>query len=238
MKKIEPPKEEQAPAYMSMYSSLWCIMLAFFVTLLSMGQQRTEDFKKGVGEIKNAFGMESGFGLMQYIRGHRLDKPGASVDSRRQDQDEEPEERAALIGFFKNMLWREGLSSVSILDVRIDETGANVILQTPIEFSGTSANLSLDVRKFLNKISTLFYNRPDLDIRIDCLTNLDGREDGIVLALERASAVTRYLSGECRIAENRLSSLGYGSTRFMNYLPDSSIKEAVLFSVRKNKNEG
>ncbi len=238
MKKREPSREEQAPGYMVMYSALWCIMLAFFVSVLSMGRQKTDDFKKGVGEIRNAFGVEGGFGLLQFMRGHRMDESGARIESRRNDSKEEQDERAALIGFFKNMLWREGLSSVAILDVRVDALGANVILQTPIVFSPGDASLSADARKFLNKIGTLFYNRPDLSIEVICMTTPPAGSEDIVPALERASAVTRYLSEECRIPEARIASLGYGSTRFMAYLPDTMVDQTVLFSVRKRKEAG
>ncbi|MDD4734795.1 MAG: flagellar motor protein MotB [Kiritimatiellae bacterium] len=239
MKKREPSKEEQAPAYMVMYSSLWCIMLAFFVSVLSMGHQRTEDFKKGVGEIRNAFGVEGGFGLLQFMRGHRMDESGARLESRRRDSQDEQEERAALIGFFKNMLWREGLSSVAILDVRVDSLGANVILQTPIEFVEGDAGLSVEARKFLNKIGTLFYNRPDLTVEIMSMSVPPvGDGEDIVPALERATAVTRYMMEECRIPSTRLDSLGYGSTRFMSYLPDTKVSQVMLFSVRKRKNAG
>jgi chemotaxis protein MotB len=238
METPKPPKEDQAPAYMTMYASLWCIMLAFFVTLLSMGQQRTEEFKEGLGQIQNAFGREGGFGLLQFMRGHRMTRPGANLDSRREDT-ADPQDRAELIGFFKNMLWREGLSSVAILDVKVDSGGANVILQTPIEFQADYANLSMEDRKFLNKIGAIFYNRSDLSIRVDCYTRpSEDDSNDMILALERASAVTRYLAGECRISENRLSSLGYGSTRFMLYLPETNIQQTVVFSVRKARQNG
>ena len=239
MKKRKAPKEEQAPAYMVMYSSLWCIMLAFFVSVLSMGRQRTDDFKKGVGEIRNAFGVEGGFGLLQFMRGHRMDESGAQLESRRRDSDEEQDERAALIGFFKNMLWREGLSSVAILDVRVDSLGANVILQTPIEFAEGDAGLSVEARKFLNKIGTLFYNRPDLSVEVMGMTVPPSKDaNDIVPALERASTVSRYMTEECRIPAERLVALGYGSTRFMEYLPDTKVSQVLLFSVRKKKDAG
>ena len=218
-----------------MYAALWCIMLAFFVSVLSMGHQRSDDIRKGVGEIRNAFGTEGGFGLLQFLQGHRMDESGASVESRRSDTAEEPDEKAALIGFFKNMLWREGLSSVSILDVRVDSLGGCVVLQTPIEFPIGDAGLSAESRKFLNKIGTLFYNRPDLTVEVVGMAVPPAGSSDIVPALERAAAVTRYLSEECRIPSSRLSSLGYGSTRFMSYLPDTNVLQTVLFSVRKSK---
>lgn len=239
MKKREPPKEELAPAYMVMYSALWCIMLAFFVTVLSMGHQKADEFKKGIGEIRNAFGVEGGFGLLQFMRGHRMDESGARLESRRPDSQDEQDERAALIGFFKNMLWREGLAGVSILDVRVDSLGANVILQTPIEFEEGDAGLSVEARKFLNKIGTLFYNRPDFSVEVMSMSVPPaGDGENIVPALERASAVTRYLMEEGRIPSARLVSLGYGSTRFLNYLPDTKVSQVMLFSVRKRKDAG
>lgn len=236
--KVKPEKEEQAPAYMSMYSSLWCIMLAFFISLLSLGHDRAENFREGVGAIRNAFGVDGGFGLLQFIRGHRREAEDQNVNSRRQDLDEEPEERAALIGFFKNMLWKEGLSSVAILDVKVGQSGASAILQTPVEFYDNTASLTPDSRKFLNKIGTIFYGRPDLNVHVESVyVSTNTTIQHTLLALQRSSSVVRYLIDECRIGEDRLSSLGFGSARYLPFLPDTNNVQSVLLSVNKQRSE-
>lgn len=235
MKKIKPPKEEQAPAYMSSYAALWCIMLAFFCSLLTLAEERAEKFRDGMGAVRNAFGRESGFGVLPFLRGFRV-RADAFIESRRHDLDEPPDEDAALVGFFRNMLWREGLSSVAILEVEVDDSGGRVLLHTPVQFYEGDAGLTPEARDFLNKLGGIFHTRRELSIRVDALVASDaGDEEPELLALRRSSTIVRYLNEECRIARGRLSSLGYPSTRYMPFLPDTNVAQVVLFSVKRER---
>ncbi len=238
MPKMPKPADAEAPAYFVQYAALWCLMLAFFVTLLSLGTQKSAQYKEGMGAIKNAFGIEGGFGLLPYSRGHNADESSDSAidsfksDIRRSDQ------KADLVGYFKNMLWKEGLSSVSILKIQVDELGARIALQTPIEFVPGRAVLDVDTRKFLNKIATIFYTRPDLQLSISTLVrDLPTTDENLMMAMERSGAVARYLQEVCRISPDRLDIMGYNDTRYLSYLPDLTIRQAVLFNVSRPSGE-
>ena len=59
-------KEELAPAYMGLYSSLMILLLAFFILLNSMATVQEAGFKAGIGKVQNAFGWKGG------VRDHAL----------------------------------------------------------------------------------------------------------------------------------------------------------------------
>ena len=67
-KRPEPPKESMAPAYFVQYSALWCLLLAFFITLLTLGSQKTAKFKVGMGFLRDAFGFYGWLGFLPYWR--------------------------------------------------------------------------------------------------------------------------------------------------------------------------
>ena len=79
-KRPDPPKEASAPSYFVQYAALWCLMLAFFVVLLSMGHQRTAEFKSGMGMIRDAFGLKGGMGILAFWR--KASAGRRSTDSR------------------------------------------------------------------------------------------------------------------------------------------------------------
>ncbi len=226
MAEIEKPKEEQAPAYFVMYAALWCIMLAFFVTMLTMGKQRVAEFREGLGEIRNQFGTRGGFGLFPYWRNYDKQKSGF-MNYRFETKEGE------FIGYLKGMLWKEGLSSSSILKIDMQEDSVTIYLMTPLVFLPGSSMLSNANKSYLSRIAGLFYNRTDLLISIYALLDNE-KGNNTVLATRRAAVVSRYLSDVCLVARDRLTAVGYASKRYLDFI-DSGVKECVIFVIKKEE---
>jgi chemotaxis protein MotB len=233
-REIKKAEEDEAPGYMVLYSSLMSLLLAFFVTMLAMGQERTAQFKTGVGQIRDAFGLRGGFGVLPYWRSMSQwlasDYPKVTKE---EDQD------AKLIGYLKGVLWREGLDESFILDIEYDRMGATIIMRTPIKFGVGNAFLERDSRWFLNRMGGVFYNLPEALITVSCLVETSGREAeddraDEYLAIERAVAVNRYLIDEVKISEERLQAVGYAHERYLRRLDE---KEVVFFYIRSDRKD-
>ncbi len=226
-KKPEPPKEAGAPVYFVQYSALWCLMLAFFVVLLSMGHERTAAFKSGMGFIRDAFGLKGGLGMLQFWRkttqGHGDNNPSVK----------KPKEEGDVIGFFKGMLWKEGLSSVTILQTRFDERGVSITLATPVKFEDESASLDRDSQQFLSRLGAVLFNVPEMVIGVYCMETAGEEEARSLLATERSAAITRYLQDEARLPANRLEAVGYAHQKYLTALGTNPVEQVVLFSLRK-----
>jgi hypothetical protein len=226
-KRPEPPKEAMAPAYFVQYAALWCLMLAFFVVLLSMGHQKTAEFKSGLGAIRDAFGLKGGLGMMPFWRksteGHGDNNPSTS----------KPKEKGDIIGNFKGMLWKEGLSSVDILQTKFDDRGVSITINTPVKFQDGSAALSREDRGFLSRMGTILFNLPDTVITVECLMNEGAGDADLLQATQRSTTITRYLMDECKIPENRIDSVGYSDHRYLTALKSNQWNQAVIFSIRK-----
>ena len=228
-KRPDPPKEEKAPAYMTMYSALWCIMLAFFVVLMTLGRQKSDKYKKGIGAVKNAFGVRGGMGMMEYWR-KASDGQG---DNNPNPPDEQ--EEGDVVGHFKGMLWKEGLSNVSILKTEFDDRGISITIDTPIEFVTNSAVLGREACAFLSRMGGVFYNMPGFEITVQDLTmrEKDTDDRNLLLAIERASAVTRYLQDEARIPADRIIAVGFSNRKYLTALKSDPRDQALIFSLRK-----
>jgi len=233
----KPPEQEEemeAPGYMVLYSSLMALLLAFFVTMLSMGAEATGKFNEGVGDIRDAFGLRGGFGILNYWKSI---SQWLANDFPEVTQEEEADEDANLVGYLKGVLWREGLNESFIVRIDYDELGETVMMATPITFSGKNAFLGRDDRWFLNRMGAVFYNLPECGVTVSCLVNTEDpekMEDEQRLAVERAVAVTRYLIQKVKIPASRLLPVGYANER---YLDPPETEEAVFFLIRRNNKE-
>jgi flagellar motor protein MotB len=216
---------------MVLYSSLMALLLAFFVTLLTMGQEKTAKFKEGVGEIRDAFGLRGGFGILNYWKSI---SQWLASDYPEVSQEEKAE--ASLVGYLKGVLWREGLNESFILKIEYDELGESVMMSTPISFTEDNAFLSRDARWFLNRMGAVFYNLPDCSVTVSCLVNTENPTNAVeneLLAVERAVAVTRYLTEKVKIPASRLLPVGFAYDR---YLVPQEAEEAVYFMIRRKNN--
>ena len=235
-KRPEPEEEMEAPGYMVLYSSLMALLLAFFVTLLSMGAEATGKFNDGIGDIRDAFGLRGGFGILSYWKSISQWLANDFPEVTQKEEDEKDEE-ANLVGYLKGVLWREGLNESFIIRIDYDDMGETVMMATPITFSDDNAFLGRDDRWFLNRMGAVFYNLPECGVTVSCLVNTedpDKMEDNQRLAVERAVAVTRYLIQEIKIPASRLLPVGYADER---YLDPPETEEAVFFLIRSINKE-
>ncbi len=229
--KLEKPQEpEGAPAYFVQYAALWCIMLAFFVVLLTLGHDRTDAYKTGIGYIRDAFGLKGGLGMLDFWRKATEGQGDAKPTTAK------PPEDGDLIGHFRGMLWKEGLSSISILRTEFDDLGVRITVDTPIEFAPDDAVLNRRTQDFLNRIGTVIYNLPDCIVAVNSYAHGRGSdEQDLLLAAERSTAIARYLQGPCRIPPRRVESLAYSHERYLAPLGESQTNQAVQLAIRKIK---
>jgi flagellar motor protein MotB len=230
-RKGEPPQDAQAPGFFVQYAALWCLMLAFFICMLSLGHERTAEFKTGVGFIRDAFGLKGGLGMLPFW--HMI--AGESSHKGQTSRAPQVEEEGNLIGYFKGMLWKEGLASVSILRVEVDEWKVGVVMKVPLSFPEGESVLDTTAKEFLDRIAGVFFNLPDWFLSVGCLTPAADDENGSLrLASERASVVARYLQDVGRIEGNRVEAVGYAHSRYTGIeAPDAG--GVVMFTLRKVK---
>jgi hypothetical protein len=229
-RKIEKPKDPQAPAYFVQYAALWCIMLAFFVVLLTMGHERTNAYKAGVGFIRDAFGLKGGLGMFIFWRKSTEGRGDQLPQPQRLKQDE----KGDLVAYVKGMLWKEGLSSVSILHTEFDDRGVSVTIAAPVQFVEDSAVLDRPSCQFLSRVGGIFYNLPDCVFTVMCtVTNAGGADADLRLATQRSAAVVRFFNEQCRIARSQLDATGFSHDRYLRKMSADGRINPVLLSIRK-----
>ena len=233
-KEEEKEEPEGAPAYMGQFTALMTLLLAFFICLLTMGQERISQYQAGFGEIRDAFGLKGGFGIFQFWRkggeGQGDDNPSVKQEDEGQGDDD-----GDLVGYLEGTLWREGLLKISIIHTEFDNRGVTVTMSTPIEFRPGSAVLDREIRHFLNRVGIIFFNLPSSKLTVYALTqSLNSEDENQLLSIERAAAVTRYLEEKFRIPRSRVDAIGYAHTNYLHGDQDER-NDRVLFSLRKPK---
>lgn len=230
---VEKPKEEGAPAYMAQYTALMTILLAFFICMLTMGQQKEAEYKRaGYGQIRDAFSLKGGMGILPYMRAVMGSYPHLG---------EGPEiEEADSLGYRKGAFEARQLDADGITECNLAYQSRAVRLATPVMFPPGRWDLNRDARAFLHTMGRVFYNLPDTLLTVCCFQQDDGAS-GIssqLLAARRAATVVRYLESECDIGSERLRNLGYSHDRYLTTEDqDSTEAEAqkLVFLVQKKR---
>jgi hypothetical protein len=228
-KKVIENQEVQAPAYMVQYGGLMALLLAFFVTLQTLGDKKTHKFKRGIGDIQNAFGLKGGFGVLPYWKTFREWSGGSYPDVKKEPGPEED-----FLGFMKGMLWRAGLDEGSVLRVDLDPLGATAVIATPMQFAAGDAGLAPESRRFLDRIGAVFYDLPDCSVSVCCLAAAQPEPEAArqQLAVERAATVARYLGEKFGDGIGTVRALGYAHARFATFATGG---ESVALLIRKNR---
>lgn len=209
-------EEEGAPAYMAQFTALMTLLLAFFICLLTLGQRRTADFRSGVGQIKDAFGVRGGQGVLPFFLPSRRHYPEGGG---------EISDDAYLQGFKKGSFVDGQFDQSRDVAIVMEGMGDNIVIPTPIRFPAGDAVLVDASRQFLDQIGVVFFGLPEH--RID-VVGLDRGEDGSFdLASRRAASVVRYLHEEGGITGSRLRAIGTKSDRFID-LEESDAQDVEI----------
>ncbi len=231
MRKREKPQEEGAPAYMAQYTALMTILLAFFICMLTLGDEKAAKYKKeGFGYIKDSFGLSGGLGLLPYWKAIMKKFPEYGEFDQDKDKD--------LLGYVKGSFESEELDAEGILKVDLQNWGYRVKIPTPITFAEDDVLLSRNVLGFLDRVGGVLYNLTNHMVTA-CCYETRGSDDGMnqIISARRAAAITSYLKDRCGVPGDRLNYVGYSSSRYLGSSEDAEIKQGTVFFVRKIVNE-
>lgn len=231
-KEVKKPKEELAPAYFVQYSALWCIMLGFFVMLLSLGKTQMGPGADGLGDVRDAFGAGGGLGLLPFARNVLFGRGDGGASSFR-IRESAPQEIAEVDGYIRGMLWQKGLSSLSMVTVMSADNISKVILQVPVSFRGNE-HLGPESVKFLEMLGEVLLDLHQYDFEVMVVED-EGHDPSIRQrnAMLRSAVVTRFLIDISSMPVERISAVGFSDSRYVDAYGMEHVKGHVLISIEK-----
>lgn len=229
MKSKKKKEAEGAPGYMVQYTALMTILLAFFICLLTLGQQKATEYrKKGLGHVRDAFGLKGGLGLLPYWKAIMKNYPEV------EELDEEIDEKKDLLGYVRGAFTADVLDAEEIVQAEFEDWGYSVRVLTPLQFETGSIVLSRDAQRFLDRTGGVFYNLAEHTIIACCYVSTGDPQKDYRLAAHRAVVITRYLKHECRVPGDRLRAVGYAHDRYLGPNDMGQSDQMTLFFVRKS----
>jgi chemotaxis protein MotB len=216
--------EEGAPAYMAQFTALMTILLAFFICMLSLGSTREAEYKDGIGNVRDAFGVSGGLGLLPYWKAIMNRYPKIDADSE--------EVKRNLIGYRRGTFQSDILSLSQAIRGRLRQQHRSVRIMTPIRFAVGSAVLDADARAYLSSLGQVVFAMRNCQLAICCYAP-DDAQGTITLSAMRAAAVSRYLAAACGLPQSSLSGIGYAHTKYLGEL-DEATQATVVFVSRRS----
>jgi hypothetical protein len=231
-KEVKKPKEELAPSYFVQYSALWCILLGFFVMLLSFGKTQMGPGADGLGEVRDAFGTGGGLGLMPFAR-NVLFGPGDKGASSFRIRESKPRQIVEVDGYIRGMLWQKGLSNLSMVSVVSSDDVSKVILQIPVSFKGHE-HLKQESVKFLEMLGEVLLDLQQYNFEV-MVVEEDGEDpiDRQRNAMLRAAVVARFLTEISSLPPEHVRAVGYSDTRYIDAYGMKHVKGHILISIEK-----
>ena len=216
--------EQGAPAYMAQFTALMTILLAFFICMLSLGQTRKAEYLDGVGDVRDAFGMRGGLGLMPYWK---------VIKNRYPELDGEPDnEKRNLIGYRRGTFRSGAVGLAQAIRGRLQQPHRSVRIMTPIRFAAGRAVLDADARAYLSSLGQVAFAMSNCQLTICCYARADA-EGTISLSAMRAAAISRYLAEACGLPQESLSGIGYADRTCLGEL-DEVAQATVVFVSRRS----
>jgi len=226
MKKPRPAKKKQgAPAYMAQYSALMTILLAFFVLMLTLGQDKTSGYKSGVGAIRNTIGLMGGSGTLEFWRSMR--NPGTPPEPVEHSENED----SNLIGYTEETLGRFLFPSEDIQQVEFMEHRRILLLRSSIRFKPGRIAVRRDTRFALDHAFALLYTLRAYQITVGVIANKEGDlGENRLLAARRAAWLAQHISEQVPIPGKNIRSLGIARNGLEN---EKETSAQVVFLLRK-----
>jgi len=231
-KKVEKPKEDLAPAYFVQFAALWCILLGFFVMLLSLGSTQMGPGSDGMGEVRDAFGSTGGLGLLPYAKNAIFGRNDGGASSLR-IRKSSPDQAREVGGDIRGMLWKKGISEISMISALKSENFSTVILRIPVSFHG---NEQLDRKsvKLLEMLGEVFLNLHQYDIEVMAVCDdVPDPEACRRSAMLRAAVVARFLTEISTLSPEHVVAVGYSDTQLLNLHGIEHVNGHVLVSIRQ-----
>lgn len=230
MKKRDAPKEDGAPAYMAQFTSLMTILLAFFIVMLTMGQEKASRYNmEGFGLIRDsAFGLKGGgLGVMSYMRAALRGHPDVLRAS-----EESPDDRH--FGYVRGEFDREQMDAEGIVRTEMQDWGNSVRIATPVVFAADGWTPDPESRQFLDKIGDVLYNLKGYRVTVSCYEAAGADPQAArMTAARRALAVANYLERQKRVPRAMLRAIGYSDPRYMALAEGERPPQKTVLFVRK-----
>jgi len=209
-KRKAPEINRGSPEYMLTYGDMTTLLLCFFVFLITMSTIDVQKFKI----MMSAF--QGGVGFLDYGR--------TISDAPLLDMGMNIEELSERQPTFKSQAEQteEAMSNAmqqGMARIREDERGLIIDVHEAAIFPGGTAEFLPGSSEVLNKVAYVLREVvPDRSVRIEGHTDgspieTDEFPSNWELSMRRSVAVLRHLEEEQNINTDRLSAVGYGSTR-------------------------
>lgn len=229
---VRKPKEELAPSYFVQYSALWCILLGFFVMLLSLGSTQMGPGADGLGEVRDAFGTTGGLGLMPFAKNALFGRHDGGASSFR-IRKSAPNQVLKIDGYIRGMLWKKGLSDISMITVVHSHDSSTVILQLPISFQANE-HLGRESVKLLEMLGEVFLSLRQYDMEV--MAVCDDAPDPAAcqrVALLRSAVVARFLTDSAKLVPERVHAVGFSDTQLLELRGIEYVNGTVLISINQ-----
>ncbi|MBN2164460.1 MAG: hypothetical protein JXR25_04785 [Pontiellaceae bacterium] len=232
-KEVSKPKEQLAPAYFVQYSALWCVLLGFFVMLLSLGRTQRGPGVEGVGEVRDAFGTSGGLGLLAFAKNVVFGRNdgGSSTFRIRQNLTGGDD---SMDGYVRGLLRKQGLSDISSMVLLETERGEKVILKLPVGFRSDD-QLDQKSVKLLEQFSEVLVDLKECDLEV--IAVCDDRADAQACkrgALMQSAVVARFLSDSASLIPERVKAVGYSDTSWVDVYGMEPVKGHVLIAIHRD----
>ena len=205
MKKPSAPTKKaaaSAPAYMSQYTALMTILLAFFILMLTMGHEKTAGFKEGVGDIKNLLELSGGGnGLMSFWRTMR--RPGLPM---KLSVNETP--GAKLVGYEEDAVDQFSLDATSINKIGFMDDRQTLRLHSSIRFEPGQVRMDRSTQYALDQAVATIYSLQEYNVVVCALVSSGKPEADRLLAAQRAAWLVRHITTSAQIPRDRIRALG------------------------------
>lgn len=216
-------KEEGAPAYMIQFTSLMTILLAFFICMLTMGKEKTSEYKTGFGYVRDAFGFSGGVGMLSFWKAVMSSYPRA--------KESDDGKARNLLGFRKGAFTKGRFEADESTKLTHHERSRTVQISSPILFPPGSSHIDEAASKFLDQLGSVFLTTPEQIVTVCSYQDHGAPDPDIRIASRRATAVSRYLVAQCKLPRDRIHSVGFSHTRYLGDIEDN---QATLFLVRRD----
>jgi outer membrane protein OmpA-like peptidoglycan-associated protein len=223
MAKKKKAPAEGAPLYMGQYASLMTILLAFFISMLSLGNEKAASFEEGLGLVQTIFNLDAGNGLLEFIRVMMPAKPEADEEAIEQDR--------FFLGYNKGRFQQRRFDLDNVSDAEMRYLKQVVRVATPITFDPAETVIKASDRDFLDRFANVLRNMPERSVTVACYSFTGSGGADQALAAQRAAAIVRYLMDYGRINPDRLLPMGYSESRYFGDAVPADSDQATLFLV-------
>lgn len=207
--KSDPPKpSEGIPAWMATFADMVTLLLCFFVLLLSFTNSDITNFRKMMGSIQEALGV-------QYEDKGALSTPYADSNFKERRSVKENREIVELGARLKKFIRSKDLSSMS--RVSSNKSGVMLRFDNSAMFARGSAELTAGSKKALDVV---IEGMKDKDFNLVISGHTDGEQvesdlyhSNWALSAARAAGCLRYILEHSDISANRMKAVGYASAK-------------------------